>query len=147
MAHGCEKHKKTTGCDDPHHDHDHQPHVKTVPAPKRASVGAWWAEVTGNIEKRFVRGVDPTHVVVDEHGHEKPFEFKTAHKTGAILGAMASLGLVVHGGMNIMHGINGYEDSLGEKHEASALTVGVGATEAASGLLGMLRALSGRWFG
>ncbi len=122
-----------------------KPEVKRIPAPKHANFQSRWATFKENVQSRFSKGIDPTHEVIDEHGHHKPFTFETAHKTGAVLGAIASVGVAIHGGRNVVRGISGYEDSMGEKHEPSWLTTVMGGGEIFAGLAGLARCLSGRW--
>lgn len=116
-----------------------------MPAPKLNSWSERWGEFKNNVDSRFNKSIDPTHVIDDGHGHTRPFAFEKRHKVGAITGAVASLGIVIHGGMNIVRGVTGYEDSLKEKHAPSALTTVVGAAEVGGGASLLLRALSGRY--
>lgn len=124
---------------------EREPEVKRVAAPKTKGFANRFRVLKENTISRFKHGIDPTHMVIDEHGHNKPFEFKTPHKTGAIIGAVASLGVMVHGGVNVIRGARGYEDSMGEKHESSIRTLLVGVGEVIGGASLFTRALSGRW--
>ncbi len=115
------------------HNHDHHHHDE-----------GFVARVQRHIKRRFSDNILDT---VDDHGHAVQTEFTTKNKVGAIAIASLGVGAAIHGGVNVMRGIQGYTDSLGEKHEASGLTTTVGLGEAAGGLLVTLRALTGRWRG
>lgn len=152
-THGSHAHNTTpkqpdnTGSEKPHVHDDHCTHdeVKRVAAPKPASWKERFNTFKQNVKSRFSDGIDPTHIIDDGHGHNKPFKFETRHKTGAIVGATCALGVVIHGGMNVKRGLTGYEDSLQEKHAPSVVTSIVGAGEIVGGLALISRALSGRY--
>lgn len=134
MAHG---HKH-----DDHHDHKHGEHCDHDH--HRSDSEGFVARVKRHINRRFKDNILDTE---DDHGHTVQTEFTGKNKAGAIAVAAMGLGAVIHGGMNIWRGINGYEDTLGEKHDPSALTTTVGASETLGGAAVMLRALTGKWRG
>jgi len=115
-----------------HHDHHHDTGEGFV------------ARVKSGFNRRFRESkLD----VVDEHGHTHTVAFTTKNKVGAGVVAGVALGAAIHGGVNIMRGITGYEDSLKEKHDPSVLTAAVGTGEVVGGSMLLLRALTGRWRG
>lgn len=137
-------HDPHCGHDHGDHDHHHDNEPKRAPRPKLSGFGERWAEFKKNVDSRFNKGIDPTHVI--EHGdHTHPAPFTASYKRGAILGASLSVGAIIHGGVNVSRGISGYEDSLGEEHKPSVRRLLVGASEIIGGAMALSRTLSGRW--
>lgn len=83
-----------------------------------------------------------------ENGGKGKWSYRAINKpgkTGIIIGATASLGVALHGGVNMIRGGKGHKDeTLQEEKPASATTFLVGAAETIGGLALVKKALTGR---
>lgn len=67
-------------------------------------------------------------------------------KMMGMVGGSVSLGVVAHGGLNVKRGLLGYHDpETGEQKSGALSTLIVGIGEMAAGLVGLKKALTGRW--
>lgn len=82
----------------------------------------------------------------EKKGHWAYKKIGNVGKAGIILGATISIGVAIHGIMNIKNGIQGEHDkNLDEQREPSTYKMVVGAAEVAGGMALLKRALTGRF--
>ena len=68
-----------------------------------------------------------------------------AGKGLAILGGTAALGVILHGGLNTVRGINGYHDpETGERKGSDLTRLAIGVAELGAGAAGIVAAATGR---
>ena len=127
------------------HDHHHSHPNLPVHETEKTFSNAWKNFAT-DVEWRLGKGLNP-HAEPVQHGnhmHAGDPKLVTLDKFGIVAGSVVSLGVAIHGLVNVKRGLTGWkDDQLGEQHDPSLQYTVIGAAETIGGLALTKRLLSG----